>query len=175
MSQNEPRRKFCYLVVFTGDFGLVVTESICMLTNELQILQQRSVKVWSLALDMFYNLSLEATELGSGVRKVRRSWQRILKTAREIFTVSQVCVSRNFAVRQCVFVFYNTDTLQEITHWIKKVLQGRQVALLSQRPRDASYLSVVQQYKTQSLLSLVTQATDLSLRAVKCAVLLSLT
>jgi len=28
MSQNEPRRKFCYLVVFTGDFGLVVTESI---------------------------------------------------------------------------------------------------------------------------------------------------
>ena len=120
MSQNEPRRKFCYLVVFTGDFGLVVTESICMLTNELQILQQRSVKVWSLALDMFYNLSLEATELGSGVRKVRRSWQRILKTAREIFTVSQVCVSRNFAVRQCVFVFYNTDTLQEITHWIKK-------------------------------------------------------
>jgi len=99
-------------------------------------------------LDMFYNLSLEATELGSGVRKVRRSWQRILKTAREIFTVSQVCVSRNFACKIVRFRFLQYRYSLGNNALDKKVLQGRQVALLSQRPRDASYLSVVQQYKT---------------------------
>ena len=56
---------------------------------------------------------------------------------------------------------------------------SEQVALLSQRPRDASCLSVVSfnsrlQNVEQSLLFLVTEDTDLLLRTVKCAVLLSL-
>ena len=50
---------------------------------------------------------------------------------------------------------------------------------VAKRPCDASCLSVVSFNSTkrrveQSLLLLVTYATDLSLRAVKCAVLLSL-
>ena len=54
----------------------------------------------------------------------------------------------------------------------------QQVALLSQRGRPMLHVcqqlaSTVQNVE-QSLLLLVTQATDLSLRAVKCAVLLSL-
>ena len=56
-----------------------------------------------------------------------------------------------------------------------RVLQ-RSSSAVAKRPRDASCLSMLQQYKrSSSPLLLVTSATDLSLRAIKCDVLLSLT